>query len=116
MFYSFQFDGKACKNVYYRKYKSDLHAMNAAYRMLQEQPYPPENGHDASSCAVITSYDYSLIDGRFIAIIQEDGEFTTEKPDDWIEILASETAASARRWGRIIHHGGHLQAHVQPER
>ena len=52
MFYEIRFDGNAVKDIR-REYKSDLHAINAAYRALGNQPGRPEDGKKRAGFAEI---------------------------------------------------------------
>ena len=65
--YDIIFDGKSCKNIFGRMYKSDLHAILAAYKALQAQPYPPEHGKDIATSAEVVSK------GERVAFVEMDG-------------------------------------------
>lgn len=43
MFYDIRFDGDTVKDICCREYESDLHAINAAYKALNEQQWTPES-------------------------------------------------------------------------
>ena len=43
MFYDIRFDGDAVKDICCCEYKSDLDAINAAYKALNEQQWTPES-------------------------------------------------------------------------
>lgn len=70
MSYDIIFNGKSCKNVFYRTYKSDFHAISAAYKALQAQPYPPEHGRDLATSAEVMS------EGERLAIVEWDGSIS----------------------------------------
>lgn len=79
MFYTIKYNGTTVKGVYYQKYKSELHAVNAAYKALQKQPYPPENGCELSTAADIFRHTYSLNNKEYVATINDQGEISFDE-------------------------------------
>lgn len=77
MLYNIVFDGASCKDVFHRAYKSDFHAVTAAYRALQDQPVRPRYGRDMATYARV----YRTLDGldvECIADIESSGALSIE--------------------------------------
>ena len=79
MLYNIVFNGASCKNVFHRSYKSDFHAVTAAYRALQDQPPRPRYGRDMATYAAVSRV---TDDGRsvdHIGIIELGGALSIER-------------------------------------
>ena len=74
MFYEIRFNGNAVKNICCREYKSDLHAINAAYKALHNQPWPLEEGKKDATCAEIYKGWNNMQDCEYLATVWWDGE------------------------------------------
>ena len=77
MLYNIVFDGASCKDVFHHAYKSDFHAVTAAYRALQDQPARPLHGRDVATYARI----YRVISGldvECIATVESSGALSIE--------------------------------------
>ncbi len=77
MLYNIVFDGASCKDVFHRSYKSDFHAVTAAYRALQDQPARPRRGRDVATYARV----YRTIDGldvECVAAVEWSGALSIE--------------------------------------
>lgn len=78
MLYNIVFNGASCKNVFHRAYKSDFHAVTAAYRALQDQPARPRRGRDTATYAVVSRVSDSGYNADHIGIIELGGALLIE--------------------------------------
>mgnify|MGYP003159781767 FL=1 len=73
MFYEIRFNGNAIKNICCREYKSDLHAINAAYKALNNQPWRLKDGEKRAVCAEIYKGWHNMQDCEYLATVFSDG-------------------------------------------
>ena len=81
MLYNIVFNGASCKNVFHRAYKSDFHAVVAAYRTLQDQPPRPRYGRDMATYAAVSRVTDNGAAVNHIGIIELGGALSIERAD-----------------------------------
>ena len=82
MLYNIVFNGASCKNVFHRSYKSDFHAVTAAYRTLQDQPPRPRYGRDMATYAAVSRVTDDGLSVDHIGIIELGGALSIERTEN----------------------------------
>ena len=74
MYYNIVFDGGNCQDIFFRRYKSDMHALTKAWHDLERQPSQPNYGSRMATKAKVYAFTSGAeAEAEPLAIVRADG-------------------------------------------